>query len=421
MLRRVTDRARARSLVELLVVSAVLGVVIGAGFVGFEQLLHGLQHLLWVEWIGDEPSPWATIALATAGGAALGLALMLAPGRGGHHPADGHELIPQSADTSLGPIVGGIVVGLIGLVGGASLGPEGAILPAAAGISILVTRRLRLGPGPAKLVQMAGLGALLAAMFGNPLAGAIPLMEVAAMAAPSMPMLLLPSLTAGSTAVLTLRVLDVPPLGALPFEYEPFRTMHLVWAVVVGVAAGFGGLLIDRLVPVLRRITRVTDARHVLLTTTAAGFLLGVLYAIGGTEVRFSGIPELVAVVADTDGVGAALGIVAIKIVATALCLAAGYRGGKIFPVAFVGGGTGLALHLLIDGVPLYVAVAVGIASAMVTAMRLPATAALTAASILSPVVLPIALLGLVAAYAVHLLADHLTSLESAPAPSAPV
>ncbi len=105
---------------------------------------------------------------------------------------------------------------------------------------------------------------------------------------------------------------------------------------------------------------------------------------------------------------------VAIKIAATALCLAAGYRGGKIFPVAFVGGGIGLALHLLVGSIPLYVAVAVGMAAAITTALGLPATAAITAASILAPEVLPLALLGLVAAYVVHLLADHLVSVGGA-------
>ena len=88
---------------------------------------------------------------------------------------------------------------------------------------------------------------------------------------------------------------------------------------------------------------------------------------------------------ADTDEVGHAVLAVAIKAIATALCVAAGYRGGRIFPVVFIGGGIGLVLHLLIDAIPVYVAVAVGLAAAMATALGTPATAALTAVVILPP------------------------------------
>jgi hypothetical protein len=53
-------------------------------------------------------------------------------------------------------------------------------------------------------------------------------------------------------------------------------------------------------------------------------------------------------------------------------------------------------------------AVAVGLAAAMATAMGTPATAALITASLLSPALLPLALIGIVTAHSVHLLADQL-------------
>ena len=73
---------------------------------------------------------------------------------------------------------GTVAIGLVGLVGGAALGPEGAVFPAAAGAALQLARWGRLPAGIHPLVQGAGLAALLAAMFGSPVAGVIPLLEL---------------------------------------------------------------------------------------------------------------------------------------------------------------------------------------------------------------------------------------------------
>ena len=270
-----TERPDTLAVARLLVVCAVLGVVIALGFVGFEELLHRGQHFLWVTVIGHQPSNVAVIALAAAGGLALGLALLLVPGHGGDHPADGHNIL-AGGDDRIPVLLGILFVGLIGLCFGASLGPEGAVLPVAAGISVLMAKWLHI-PGPmGPLVKAAGLGALLAAMFGNPLAGLVPLMELIPTAAlSSMAMLVLPSLTAGATAVLTLQVIDEVPIGRLPLEYIDFRPMHLVWAVVVGIIAGALGLVVHRAVTAMRPITRRLDSRSAILTTTLGGVQIG--------------------------------------------------------------------------------------------------------------------------------------------------
>lgn len=78
--------------------------------------------------------------------------------------------------------------------------------------------------------------------------------------------------------------------------------------------------------------------------------------------------------------------------------------GGKFFPVACAGGATGLAIHLAIPGIPMPLAVGVGLSAAMATALGTPVTAALVAASLLSPRLLPLAVLGVVAAHAVDLM-----------------
>ncbi|MCX6520025.1 MAG: chloride channel protein [Actinobacteria bacterium] len=395
---------------RLLGTSALLGVIIAVGFHWFTEVMHHTQHWVWHTIAGEDASSLVTIAVATVGGAALGVALLAVPGHGGPHPAEHHGLL-SPATVPWSAIVGSLVVGFVGLVAGASLGPEGAVIPAAVGVSVLAAGWARLPARMTLLVQGSGLSALLASMFGSPIAGVVPLLEaVPAGAVPTMALLMLPSLTAAATAVLTQQVFDWSAIGRLPLEAIEFRPMHLVWAVVIGVAAGATGLLIDRVTRLLRRVTTRLDARNVLLSTTAGGLVLGVLYAIGGDPVRFAGIPELLSLAADADTAWVALGSMAVKVLATSVCLAAGYRGGKIFPAAFIGGATGLALQLAIPSIPLTLALAVGLSASMATAMAFPVIAAVNAAAILPSSVLPLALLGIVAAHAVHLLAAQLTT-----------
>lgn len=405
------------AIAKLLVVCGVVGVVISLFFIGFEELYHRGQHWLWHTLIGHHPSSIATIAVAAVGGLLLGIAIHFLPGHGGAHPADSHSIMGGGDDdeTRASALAGMFLIGVLGLCFGASLGPEGAILPVAAGISVLLSRQLKVRGPMAQLVKAAALGALLAAMLGSPLAGLIPLMELIPTATlPSMAMLVLPSLTSGATAVLTLQVLNHEPIGKLPLEYLNFRPIHLLWAVLLGVGAGAVGLAVHRGVALLRTVTVKLDARSVMISTTAGGVILGVLYAIGGENVRFAGIPELLGLIGDTDTAWQALGAMAIKVIATSVCLAAGYRGGQIFPVAFAGGAAGLALHLAFPSIPMPLAVAVGLAAAMTTALNAPATAALIVVAMLSPSLVPLALIGVVVAHTVHILVAQLAGQNNA-------
>lgn len=291
-------------------------------------------------------------------------------------------------------------------------------MPGAVGVSLLLARTARLTGPTEQLLVAAGLGALMAAMFSHPLAGAVILLEVlptatAELAVPAV-MVILPTLTSSAFAVLSLQVMGAVPLIGLPFQYDTFRPVHLAWALLVGVVAGAAGLLVDRLVRPLRRVTSHLDARDIVVTTTIGGLVLGVLYAIGGDETRFTGFPELLVLMSRNPATGTVVLAMIVKALATAWCLAAGYRGGKIFPAAFVGGAAGLAVHTVFPSIPAVVAVSVGLSASMVTALGLPVTALLSSAALLPPRLLPLAVLGSVAAFVVHLLADRLAPPQAA-------
>ncbi|MFZ4720164.1 MAG: chloride channel protein [Ilumatobacteraceae bacterium] len=400
--------------VKLLAVSAVLGVVVALGFEAFERGLEHAQHWLWHTVAGDAPGWATTVTITTVGGLVTGLLVRFLPGHGGAHPADGHGLLNPDPDSArLKVVLSVLIVGFVSLMVGASLGPEGALLPGVAGAALLVSRLVK-AQGPAqRLLLGAALAALLAAMFGSPLAGVVPLLEMVPVASgASMALLVLPALTATATATITLQVLGVTAAGRIPFSYDDFHWPHLFVALLVGVVAGAAGMMLTPATAALRSLTKRLDRVSVVITLTVGGLCLGWLYVIGGVTVRFRGIPELLGAVAQTESAPRALLLAAVKLAATAWCLAVGFRGGKIFPIAYVGGTVGLALHLFIPSIPVELAWGIGMAAAMATALGTPVMAALIAASLMTPAMLPLALLGVVAAHTVYVLGHQLSAAQ---------
>ena len=66
-----------------------------------------------------------------------------------------------------------------------------------------------------------------------------------------------------------------------------------------------------------------------------------------------------------------------VKLFATSLLLATGWKGGYIFPIMFASVALGLAVNLLFPGIPVAVAVAATMAGALVAAIKAPLFAAL--------------------------------------------
>lgn len=128
------------------------------------------------------------------------------------------------------------------------------------------------------------------------------------------------------------------------------------------------------------RAARLVETRIVnpLLQSALGGLVLGCLAAALPT-VRFSGHHEFDAMLQWGGGATAAalIGLALIKLLACAICLATGWRGGAIFPLVFAGGAAGLAAHHLQSGPDATVAVAAGLAGATAAGLGKPVAALL--------------------------------------------
>jgi chloride channel protein, CIC family len=393
---------RTRTYLGLLAVVSVIAIAIAFASLAFLGAYSGLHDLVWDELpdvLGiEDPYSWYALGVTTLGGLTVGILLGVVPGHGGPGPAEGHgigmEHVPLSHTAGL------VLVSLVSLTAGASLGPEAALLALALALGAALAARLKRAE-LARVFGMSGVGSVLSGLFGSPLAPTVLVLEVAPITGHNLYVFLIPVLVASAVGLLIFdAVLNGPLLEiALP-SYSGVELAHVIEALVVAaVAAGVGLLLIALLRGVRRALAPI--AGRTVLKATLGGIGIGVIALVAGEETLFSGEHELEVLLSDPQayGAGALLLILSGKLIALALSLETGFRGGRIFPVLFIGADVGFITSDVFERVPLAVAVACGMAGAAVAIMRLPVFVALTVAFFASPATIPLIVLACVVGY----------------------
>jgi H+/Cl- antiporter ClcA len=173
-------------------------------------------------------------------------------------------------------------------------------------------------------------------------------------------------------------------------------------AVAVGLAGGLVGLAYIRLVAVVRLALRPLDGRHVS-RALVGGVAVGVIAVVFGELTLFSGEHEISTVIAEADTMGlAALLVLAVgKMLAGAISLSTGFRGGRIFPALFIGGTLGMALHVAFPAWPAAAAAATGMAGVGAATFRMPLFLVTLLILFTSPDVVPLMLLAAIASWVV--------------------
>jgi hypothetical protein len=161
--------------------TVVLGVVIGAanalGLLGFEWVTEHLTDLIWNDWAGSDEVRWRVLPLAIAGSVALSLTLRVVRQTRMQPPhtdvlAEADQIKPSSL-RSIAVLLG---VGVVSLVGGASLGPEGAVIPASIALGAWAAGRTKIQGPMTELLVLSSIGALLVSFFGSLIPTPIPLL-----------------------------------------------------------------------------------------------------------------------------------------------------------------------------------------------------------------------------------------------------
>src|SRR5262249_20202469 len=261
------------------------------------------------------------------------------------------ELKDQRVEPSTGP--GAVVVSLVSLVGGASLGPEDALGKMGGGLGTWVSERRKLNDDLRGTNTLSGIGAAFGGLLSSSLPATGFVIEVARPKARNFADALIATLLSSSIAF----AVYYPIAGstfvgiyALPsYKYEDWQ---LLAAVPLGLVAAGLALITVVAIGAMKKLTRPL-AQRTILRATIGGAAFG-LVGVALPLTLFTGTDQLTTVIQDgtTLGAGLLIAVVFAKILTFALCEATGFIGGPVLVSLFIGGTAGTAAHVLIPGLP---------------------------------------------------------------------
>jgi H+/Cl- antiporter ClcA len=408
---------RTRRYVALLILAAVLGVVISFLIYWFLKLVADVQSWAFTDvpkglGFHGEPAWWPLLPLAVAG-VIVGATIRYLPGRGGHSPADGFKTGGVAGSVEL-PGIFLAAVASIGL--GAVVGPEAPVIALGGGLAVLAVKLARrdMEPRAGAVIAATGSFAAISTVLGNPLAGAVLLLEASGLGGPMAMIVMIPGLVGAGVGSLiflgldswtgygtfSLAIPDLPPAPHLTIA-------QFAWALAIGAAAGVVSFGIRWLALFLRPHV---ERRLVLLTLVAGLIIAGLAIAFGeatgksSSAVLFSGqdaLPPLLENAASYTAATLVL-LVVCKGLAYSLALSS-FRGGPTFPGMFIGAAGGLALSHL-AGLPPITGAAIGIGAMTAGMLQLPITSVLLTTLFLGSYgisVLPLVIVAVVVAFVV--------------------
>ena len=350
----------------------------------------GGTHLVW-ETLPDRLNfsrPVFTILIATLGGLLVGLGLRYLGVRHGESLQKEMEAgrVPYSGIPAL------MVTALVGLISGASIGPEGPLGHMGAAFGSWLSARLNLDKEKSRIMTLSGLAAAFGGFLTSPLGGAFMSMEFTGSLTYPIYANLISATTAGLVGALVMfNITKVVPRATLPFPpYAGFAWIQLLYAVIFGLV-GLGLAFVFKIVfQSVTRLFKPLDSKP-LLKPLIGGLIFGLVGALLPLTLH-SGEEELSTILVE----GAQIGIVMLlllsiaKLITLSVCMSSGFPGGFVFPLLFSAGALGYAIHLVFPFIPLSVAIAGMMAGIGGAVMRMPFSVLVMMLNLSNPALLPV-------------------------------
>jgi H+/Cl- antiporter ClcA len=313
----------------------VLGGLAGAAYVG---VLHLLTDLIGPE--GHQPVVQLLILVAVGGAVA---AITKIGGETGDVElmVDNIHVLGGAEDVKrLRPLV---PASLLCVAAGAGMGPEAPLVQTTGTIGTWLGTRAGRPKVDVRILTITGMAAGFTVLFGAPLGSALFALEILHRRGLQYYEALIPAVVGslcGYAVYVGLSGLSIepvwksPPVGAL-------RPWHLALAVGLGIAGGLGSMVFAALTKLLRRGFGFLPRPFRYVAGGAALGLLGIWspYALTFGEHQLSGLIE------NRLAAGALIVAVLAKLAGTTVTLAAGWKGGFIIPLFFMGAVLGQLLH----------------------------------------------------------------------------
>ncbi|MDH6230406.1 CIC family chloride channel protein [Mesorhizobium soli] len=326
--------------IAIVLLGCIVGVIAGAlvtamGWIvqTMHWLLFGLQPGARLSAMFSLASPWQALIPAIGGGV-LGLSVAYLRWRRFRTPID-----PIEANALYGGrlsmtdtfIVAGQTIISTGF--GASVGLEAAYTQTGSGIASWIARKCGLRRGDVRILVGCGAGAAIAAAFGAPLTGAFYAFELIistysiANVAPVMAAAVSASLTTAYFGGIQLPL----DLGTLP----PLTASQYVPYIILGLIAGGVSISIMRLVTLVERFFSKLSV-DATLRPVIGGCIVGLLGLIT-PQVLSSGHGGLHRELAMNYELYVVAQLFLLKLIASAVSLGSGFRGGLFFASLFLG------------------------------------------------------------------------------------
>lgn len=241
---------------------------------------------------------------------------------------------------------------------GASAGREGAALQLGGSISSLFCKILKLNEKSKHILTMCGMAALFSALFGTPLGAAVFAIEVISVGY-ICSAAVFPCLVSSLSAYLVSTALGTHPEH---FHIEVFPQVNLdtIWKVaLIGVAGALVSMLFCKALHLGEHLAKKYLKNEFLRILVGGSLLVLLPLILRTTDYNGGGINVINRIFEKGDVRYEAF---LLKILFTAITVAAGYKGGEIVPTMFIGATMGGSIALLLGLNPGFGA-AVGIAS----------------------------------------------------------
>lgn len=368
---------QATALAQWLALGSLVGVLCGAAAALFLWLLESATAFR----IGHES---VVYALPLAG---LGMGWFLE--RHGRSFSAGNNLVidtihdqgPEIPLRMAPTVLAGTV--LTHLFGG-SAGREGTAVQMGASLADWLSHRLDVGGRTRRQLLAAGVAGGFGSVFGTPIAGAVFGLEFVVLGHVEYDALV-PALAASVVGNMTTRMLGIthtpyPIVSDVPLS----ATLLIKWLLFAAAIALVAAVFIE-----LTHAVKRQGERHIPrlpVRMGLGGLAVVVMWKLVGTS-EYLGLGVPVIVQAFTDPPVPAYGF-AIKLLFTAVTVGAGFLGGEVTPLFFIGASAGSVLAGLL-GIPIALGAGVGLAALFGAAANTPIALSIMAVELLGGAMFP--------------------------------
>lgn len=258
---------------------------------------------------------------------------------------------------------------------GASVGREGAALQLGGSIGSSVSKVVKSEAREARVLVLSGMAAVFSALFGTPLAAAFFAIEVAVVGAVYYSALVPCMVSAFAGYRVALAIGAEPVRFSVPLVPALSASLAIRVTLLAVLCAGLSIVFCKTVEFAHERGARLFPNPY--LRAVVGSVLALALFAIFGIEYSGAGMD----VIARAFSGEAAPFAFALKLVITAVCLAAGFKGGEIVPVFFVGATFGCVVGGLLGLSPVLGA-AIGFVTVFCGAVNCPTASILLAAEV---------------------------------------